>query len=123
MVCLTAVKVWESRHNGKHSIKSKNQKWSASGEYLDQPEHDKRTQASVVQYIQYPIGKTPCALGFPPKTLDISQDNLSLGNSGIASGDTLILEEKAPQDIAPLSTIAPTPKTPVAIEAVLKIAN
>nr|CAH7753651.1 unnamed protein product [Callosobruchus chinensis] len=64
-----------------------------------------------------PLEKLHVLSGFPPKTLDISQDNLSLGNSGIASGDTLILEEKAPQDIAPLSTIAPTPKTPVAIEA------
>ncbi|VEN33810.1 unnamed protein product [Callosobruchus maculatus] len=64
-----------------------------------------------------PLERLHVLSGFPPKTLDISQDNLSLGDSGIASGDTLILEEKAPQDVTPLSTIAPSPKTPVAIEA------
>lgn len=32
--------------------------------------------------------------GFPPKSLDISQDDLNLTTSGITSGDTLILEEK-----------------------------
>ncbi|RZB73462.1 OTU and/or ubiquitin domain containing protein [Asbolus verrucosus] len=34
--------------------------------------------------------------GFPPKVFDITQDNLSLSKTGLTSGDTLILEEKAP---------------------------
>lgn len=32
--------------------------------------------------------------GFPPKILDLSQDDEGIVNSGISSGDTLILEEK-----------------------------
>lgn len=41
-----------------------------------------------------PINKLHVLSGFPPKILDISQDDLNLSNSGIFSGDTLILEEK-----------------------------
>lgn len=34
-------------------------------------------------------------IGFPPKPLDLSRDNEKLNKSGISSGDTLIVEEKA----------------------------
>lgn len=41
-----------------------------------------------------PINRLNVLSGFPPKILDTSQDNLNLFNTGIASGDTLILEER-----------------------------
>lgn len=42
-----------------------------------------------------PINRLHVLSGYPPKSLDITQDNLNLANSGIASGDTLILEERS----------------------------
>ncbi|KAJ8948379.1 hypothetical protein NQ314_008418, partial [Rhamnusium bicolor] len=46
-----------------------------------------------------PINRLHILSGFPPKILDITQDNSNLANSGISSGDTLILEEKAPVEM------------------------
>ncbi|XP_066259272.1 ubiquitin thioesterase Otu1 isoform X2 [Euwallacea similis] len=40
-----------------------------------------------------PIGNLQVLCGFPPKPLDVSQDDLHLAQSGITSGDTLILQE------------------------------
>ncbi|KRT79783.1 hypothetical protein AMK59_6610 [Oryctes borbonicus] len=45
-----------------------------------------------------PVHKLQVLSGFPPKTLDLSGDHLSLHASGITSGDTLILEEKTIAD-------------------------
>lgn len=42
-----------------------------------------------------PINRLHILSGYPPKILDISEDNLNLANSGITSGDTLILEERS----------------------------
>ncbi|XP_018568960.1 ubiquitin thioesterase OTU1 isoform X2 [Anoplophora glabripennis] len=42
-----------------------------------------------------PINRLHILSGFPPKILDITQDNLNLASSGITSGDTLILEERS----------------------------
>lgn len=60
------------------------------------------TKDSTIKELKYllsnvsdiPINKLHVLSGFPPKTLDISQDNICINNSGIVSGDTLILEEK-----------------------------
>lgn len=41
-----------------------------------------------------PTNKLHVLSGFPPKNLNLTQDHLNLANSGISSGDTLILEEK-----------------------------
>lgn len=41
-----------------------------------------------------PVNKLHVLSGFPPKTLDLSGDTISLNATGITSGDTLILEEK-----------------------------
>lgn len=41
-----------------------------------------------------PVNKLQVLFGFPPKTLDLSRDDINIKDSGIASGDTLILEEK-----------------------------
>lgn len=41
-----------------------------------------------------PINRLHILSGYPPKILDITQDSLNLANSGITSGDTLILEER-----------------------------
>ncbi|CAH2002023.1 unnamed protein product [Acanthoscelides obtectus] len=76
-----------------------------------------------------PLERLHVLSGFPPKTLDISQDNLSLDSSGITSGDTLILEEKAPQEqppqaVPPPSTIEPSPpKTTTNVEATTEHAD
>lgn len=45
-----------------------------------------------------PENKLHVLSGFPPKTLDLSGDAISLKSSGIISGDTLILEEKLSTD-------------------------
>lgn len=42
-----------------------------------------------------PVHNLHVLSGFPPKTLDLSDDNLTLNASGIISGETLILEEKS----------------------------
>lgn len=36
--------------------------------------------------------------GFPPKAMDLSGDNRTLVDVGISSGDTLIVDEKAPTE-------------------------
>ncbi|KAJ3641300.1 hypothetical protein Zmor_027812 [Zophobas morio] len=61
------------------------------------PEHtvkDLKTQLSSISKI--PRDRLHILSGYPPKPLDLTQDSLSLSKSGIKSGDTLILEEKAP---------------------------
>ncbi|XP_023017281.1 yod1 deubiquitinase [Leptinotarsa decemlineata] len=40
-----------------------------------------------------PINRLHILTGFPPKTLDVTQDHLKLEKCGVKSGDTLILEE------------------------------
>ncbi|KAI4460344.1 hiv-induced protein-7-like protease [Holotrichia oblita] len=45
-----------------------------------------------------PVHNLHVLSGFPPKTLDLSRDNLTLNASGIVSGETLILEEKSNVD-------------------------
>lgn len=40
-----------------------------------------------------PISSLQVLSGFPPKAFDISKDDLILANSGLVSGDTLILQE------------------------------
>lgn len=42
-----------------------------------------------------PINRLHVLSGFPPKIIDMSQDSKNLDSSGIASGDTLIIEERA----------------------------
>ncbi|CAG9854079.1 unnamed protein product [Phyllotreta striolata] len=42
-----------------------------------------------------PANRLQILTGFPPKIIDISQDEEGIGNAGISSGDTLILEEKS----------------------------
>ncbi|CAG9838482.1 unnamed protein product [Diabrotica balteata] len=42
-----------------------------------------------------PVNRLQVLSGFPPKILDLNQDNEAIGSKGISSGDTLILEEKA----------------------------
>lgn len=41
-----------------------------------------------------PVNKLHVLSGFPPKSIDISKDDLNLGSGGIFSGDTLIIEER-----------------------------
>ncbi|KAJ8921871.1 hypothetical protein NQ315_008504 [Exocentrus adspersus] len=48
-----------------------------------------------------PVNRLQILSGYPPKILDVTQDNLNLANSGITSGDTLILEEKIGSQSAP----------------------
>lgn len=40
-----------------------------------------------------PEGRLRILSGFPPKPFDVSREEASLGQSGLKSGDTLILEE------------------------------
>ncbi|KAH1028296.1 hypothetical protein HUJ05_001666 [Dendroctonus ponderosae] len=42
-----------------------------------------------------PVNRLQVLSGFPPKSLDISKDDLHLDNSGLTTGDTLILQEAA----------------------------
>lgn len=42
-----------------------------------------------------PINRLHVLSGFPPKIIDMSQDSKNLDSSGITSGDTLIIEERA----------------------------
>ncbi|XP_060524178.1 ubiquitin thioesterase Otu1 isoform X2 [Cylas formicarius] len=42
-----------------------------------------------------PVSRLHVLCGFPPKVFNIAQDDLNLNDSGLNSGDTLILEEKA----------------------------
>ncbi|XP_066141054.1 ubiquitin thioesterase Otu1 isoform X2 [Euwallacea fornicatus] len=53
----------------------------------------KDLKQALSKFSSLPIGNLQVLCGFPPKPLDISQDDLYLAQSGVASGDTLILQE------------------------------
>lgn len=54
----------------------------------------KELKTALTNISNIPINRLHVLSGFPPKNLDITQDDLILSNTGINSGDTLILEEK-----------------------------
>lgn len=54
----------------------------------------KELKSILANVSNIPINKLHVLSGFPPKSLDITRDDVNLSNSGILSGDTLILEEK-----------------------------
>lgn len=65
----------------------------------------KDLKQALSQLSSIPEAKLQVLTGFPPKTLDISQDDSSLVNSGISTGDTLILQESTNNtSIAPSSS-------------------
>lgn len=56
------------------------------------------------QLSSIPVSRLQVLSGFPPKTFDITKDDLDLGKSGLATGDTLILEEKPESSIPKVQT-------------------
>lgn len=53
---------------------------------------DLKTELSTISSI--PVSRLHVLTGFPPRTFNITQENVDLTTSGLKSGDTLILEEK-----------------------------
>lgn len=66
-----------------------------------------KNQLTVVTNI--PMGKLHVLSGFPPKAFDLSNGSKTLTESGIFSGDTLIVEEKAISDDEALCSVATPP--------------
>ncbi|XP_044262431.1 ubiquitin thioesterase OTU1 [Tribolium madens] len=61
------------------------------------PEHTiKDLKHQLCSMSQIPQERLHVLSGYPPKVFALSEDSLELGRSGLKSGDTLILEEKAP---------------------------
>ncbi|KAL1510041.1 hypothetical protein ABEB36_004697 [Hypothenemus hampei] len=68
--------------NGQHVVKNLTQ---------DHKIHD--LKETLAELSNIPVNRLQVLLGFPPKVLDISNDNLELAQSGLSTGDTLILQE------------------------------
>ncbi|CAG9765297.1 unnamed protein product [Ceutorhynchus assimilis] len=62
-----------------------------------------------------PVNRLQVLTGFPPKTLDISKDDLSLGNAGLATGDALILQESSTINIEKSTQINAVPSQSIAL--------
>lgn len=84
-------------------VKTKNGQQVINNLTLNSTIKDLKQALSLLSSI--PEAKLQVLTGFPPKTLDISQDDSSLVNSGISTGDTLILQESTNNtSIAPSSS-------------------
>jgi len=57
-------------------------------------------KAKISELTNIPANSLNVLNGFPPKPLDLSSNDSSISSSGIASGDTLIVEEKQGVDVS-----------------------
>lgn len=61
-------------------------------------------KTKISELTQIPADGLSVLIGFPPKPLDLSDNNNKLSTTGIVNGDTLIVEEKTMPDVVPTST-------------------
>lgn len=69
-------------------------------------------KTKISELTQIPADGLSVLIGFPPKPLDLSENNSKLSARGILNGDTLIVEQKAMPDIVPTTTTAITTSSP-----------
>lgn len=61
-------------------------------------------KTKISELTQIPADGLNVLIGFPPKPLDLSENNNKLSTTGIVNGDTLIVEQKAMPDVVPTTT-------------------